>query len=83
MISNNHECNIPHTNDLLQGAQSHPCEVSSPSQMLSGEIPNFIKKKSKCHGNRKLQHFKRKYRARGLNKKQIPTLIHTKKKHSI
>jgi len=33
-------------------------------------------KKNKCHGNRKLQHFKRKCRARGLNEEEITTLIH-------
>jgi hypothetical protein len=52
--------------------------VLSPSQVLSGEVQNIVKKKSKCHGNRKLQHFKRKCRARGLNEEQITTLIHTR-----
>jgi hypothetical protein len=31
--------------------------------------------KKKCHGNRKLQHFKRKCRARGLTEEQITTRI--------
>ncbi len=33
-------------------------------------------KKKKCHGNRKLQHFKRKCRVRGLTEEQITTRIH-------
>jgi hypothetical protein len=33
--------------------------------------PPVNKKKKKCHGNRKLQYFKRKCRARGLNEEQI------------
>ena len=32
--------------------------------------------RKKCHGNRKLQHFKRKCRARGLSEEQITTVIH-------
>ncbi|UJR18760.1 hypothetical protein I4U23_005666 [Adineta vaga] len=32
----------------------------------------------RCHGNRKLQHFKRKCRTRGLTEEQIITLIQTK-----
>ena len=32
--------------------------------------------RKKCHGNRKLQHFKRKCRARGLNEEKIITIIH-------
>ncbi|CAF5128061.1 unnamed protein product, partial [Rotaria magnacalcarata] len=32
----------------------------------------------KCHGNKKLQRFKRKWRTRGLNEEEIVTLINTK-----
>jgi DNA-binding transcriptional regulator YhcF (GntR family) len=32
--------------------------------------------KRKCHGNQKVQHFKQKCRARGLNQEEIITLIH-------
>jgi len=41
------------------------------------EVQTIVKKKSKskCHGNRKLQHFKRKCRARGLNQEDINRLI--------
>jgi hypothetical protein len=35
----------------------------------------MTKRKKKCHGNRKLQHFKRKCRARGLTEEQIATRI--------
>jgi len=53
-------------------------------EVLTGEIQqnNAVKKKSKCHGNRKLQHFKRKCRARGLNEDEIEKLIHTKNQNS-
>ena len=44
-------------------------------QVLTREAPNIIKKKSKCHGNIKLQRFKRKWRSRGLNEEQINELI--------
>ena len=50
----------------------------SPTQILTGQPQNIVIKKSKCHGNRKLQHFKRKCRARGLNEEQIDILIQTR-----
>jgi hypothetical protein len=53
--------------------------VSPAVQVPTEEIQNTTKKQSKCHGNRKLQHFKRKCRARGLNEKEITTLISTAK----
>jgi hypothetical protein len=34
--------------------------------------------KKKCHGNRKLYHFKRKCRSRGMTEEQITTWIHTR-----
>ena len=49
-------------------------EQQSESQMA--------KRKSKCHGNRKLQHFKRKCRARGLSEEEITVLIH-QRNHTI
>ena len=36
------------------------------------------KTKKKCHGNRKLYHFKRKCRSRGMTEEQITTLINTR-----
>jgi hypothetical protein len=38
--------------------------------------------RKKCHGNQKLQHFKRKCRSRGLGREQITTLIN-KRDHTI
>ena len=40
--------------------------------------PETEKAKKKCHGNRKLYHFKRKCRSRGITEEQITTLIHTR-----
>jgi len=52
----------------------------SSIQVLKGEeLPQqqeTVKKKRICHENRKLQHFKRKCRAHGLNEEEITTLIH-------
>ncbi len=50
----------------------------SPTQVLTEEQQSesqITKRKKKCHGNRKLQHFKRKCRARGLTEEQITTRI--------
>jgi hypothetical protein len=54
----------------------------SPTQMLIKETQSIVKKKSKCHGNRQLQHFKRKCLARGFNEAEIATVIH-KRNHTI
>ncbi|CAF1525609.1 unnamed protein product [Adineta ricciae] len=45
---------------------------------ISEQLAEKKKKEKKCHGNRKLQHFKRKCRARGLTEEQIQGLIQTK-----
>ena len=45
---------------------------------ISEQLAEKKKKEKKCHGNRKLQHFKRKCRARGLTEEQIYGLIQTK-----
>ncbi len=54
----------------MQVAQDHWLEILSSAQMFrkeqQPEPPRMTKKKKKCHGNRKLPHFKRKCRARGL-----------------
>jgi hypothetical protein len=63
---------------LSQGTQGHWWEVLSPTQVLTGTQPQTVKKKRKCHGNQKLQHFKRKCRIRGLNEKAIIALIHAR-----
>ena len=55
-----------------------------PLRNIHDETTKFVyeqhcqKKKRKCHGNQKLQHFKRKCRARGLTAEQINTLIRTR-----
>ncbi len=57
----------------------------SPTKVLTKEQQSesqITKRKKKCHGNRKLQHFKRKCRARGLTEEQITTLIQNRK-HAI
>ena len=70
MAANNHH-------DSLQDAQGNWWEMLSSTQVLTGQAPNVNNKsmKSKCHGNRKLQRFKRKCRLRGLNEEQITVLI--------
>ena len=71
MSHNNH-------NGLSQDAQGRYWEMLSPTQVLTEQAQNNLKTKSKCHGNRKLQHFKRKCRARGLNQEKIAVLIQTR-----
>ena len=57
-------------------------ESLPPTQLPMEDGQHFIKNKSKCHGNRKLQHFKRKCRARGLSNEQIAILMH-QRNHTI
>ena len=78
MTQNNHNTNIVCDNDLSQDAQDHWWEILSPTEMRPGEGLQINKKKSKCHGNRKLQHFKRKCRARGMTTDAITDLINTR-----
>ena len=60
---------------LSQDAQGRWWEMLSPTQQLTGQTLNKAKKTSRCHGNIKLQRFKRKSRKRGLTKDQIDELI--------
>ncbi|CAF2054265.1 unnamed protein product [Rotaria magnacalcarata] len=60
---------------LLQETPTNEHGVLSPTQQLAGQSLNAAKKKSKCHGNIKLQRFKRKWRKRGLTEEQINELI--------
>ena len=78
MAQNNNNHNIRKSTGLSQDAQGRWWELLSPSQVLTEEEQRVLKKKRKCHGNRKLQHFKRKCRARGLNIEAITVLIHAK-----
>jgi hypothetical protein len=78
MVSNHHNHNQPQHNGVLYDAQDHSWEMVSSTQMLTEEEQSksrMTKLKKRCHGNRKLQHFKRKCRARGLTEEQITTRI--------
>ncbi|CAF4107574.1 unnamed protein product, partial [Adineta steineri] len=66
-------------NDLPQNELG---ESVSTIQLPMEDQQYFIKKKFKCHGNRKLHHFKRKCRSRGLSEEQIAILIH-QRNHTI
>ncbi|CAF5176976.1 unnamed protein product, partial [Rotaria magnacalcarata] len=50
-----------------------------PAQIHGEESTDIDNKKPKCHGNRKLQRFKRKWRTRGLNEEKIATLINIRR----
>jgi hypothetical protein len=57
-------------------------EYASPnsSEHLDVQQNEFLKnKKKKCRGNRKLQHFKRKCRAKGMDNQAIEMLMSIKK----
>ena len=79
MTQSNKKFNIVHEKDLLlHDDQNERVEVISPTQIRATESADTGNKKPKCHGNKKLQRFKRKWRARGLNEEEIMTLINTK-----
>jgi hypothetical protein len=66
--------------DQLADAQGSWLENLSPTQVFTGqERPQALSvennKRQKCHGNRKLQRFCRRCRARGLNEDDIAKLI--------
>jgi hypothetical protein len=81
MADNHNHHNQLHSNGgLPQDAQGRWWEMLSPTQVFTGEQQQqqqqqIIKIKKKCHGNRKLQHFKRKCRAHSLTEEEITTLI--------
>ncbi|CAF4841217.1 unnamed protein product [Rotaria magnacalcarata] len=62
----------------IQEGQHGTVEVVSPAQIHGEESTDIDNKKPKCHGNKKLQRFKRKWRTRGLNEEEIVTLINTR-----
>ena len=76
-MANNDYYQTLNNHGLSKDAQGRWWELLSPTQVLTGEALKMTKKRSKCHGNCKLQHFKRKCRARGLNEEQIAVLINT------
>jgi hypothetical protein len=45
---------------------------------IDQQRPEINISKKKCHGNRKLYHFKRKCRARGMTEEQITALINSR-----
>lgn len=75
MTQSNDNCNIIHGDDLLQDDQNDRVKMISSKEIHVVESADIGNKKSKCHGNKKLQRFKRKWRARGLNEEEIVTLI--------
>ncbi|CAF1339956.1 unnamed protein product, partial [Rotaria sordida] len=67
---------------LIPNGQRHPGQLPSNSQnqieRQQQHIPLGTKKnkrRKKCHGNRKLQRFKKKWRKRGLTEEEIQKLI--------
>ena len=71
-----------------QDAQGRWWEYPSPSQTHSGLTSlsqqtrkKKQKKKSKCHGDVKLHHFKRKWRAQGLSEETIQVFIQNRKQY--
>ncbi|CAF3661469.1 unnamed protein product, partial [Rotaria socialis] len=83
MNQSNDKCNIVHESDLLlQDGRNERVEVISPTEIRAAKLTDTGNKMPKCHGNKKLQHFKRKWRARGLNEEEIVTLIN-RKSHDI
>ena len=55
-----------------------PSEDPKPAVPETNLLVADEKKKKKCHGNRKLQRFKRKCRSRGMTDEQITELIQTR-----
>ncbi|CAF2105658.1 unnamed protein product [Rotaria magnacalcarata] len=79
MNQSNDRCNLFQESDLLlQESQHDTVEMISTAQIHGEESTGVDNKKPKCHGNKKLQRFKRKWRTRGLNEEEIVTLINTK-----
>lgn len=58
--------------------QSLICEMLSSVEQHNKDPMINPKRKSKCHGNRKLQHFKKKCREQGLTEEEITELIHSR-----
>ena len=84
-MSNNKSQNKPQSShSQSQNAQGPWWELLSPhtpgftrqeTQTKVTKKKTRKKKRSKCHGNKKLQHFKRKCRVRGLTNDQINALV--------
>lgn len=74
----NKSTHVREDHGLSQDAQGRWWELLSPTQVLTGEVPQIQPTVSKCRGNRKLQHFKRKCRGRGMNEGEIVNLTQTR-----
>ncbi|CAM4825035.1 unnamed protein product [Rotaria magnacalcarata] len=81
MTANNYHCKTLSNSGLVCDTQGCWYELLSPTQVLTENVQNLEnsikekKKKKKCKGNRKLQHFKRKCRSNGMNEELITKLI--------
>ncbi|CAF4750370.1 unnamed protein product [Rotaria socialis] len=81
MTANNYHCKTRSNSGLVCDTQGCSYELLSPTQVLTENVQNLEnsikekKKKKKCKGNRKLQHFKRKCRSNGMNEELITKLI--------
>ncbi|CAF4628258.1 unnamed protein product [Rotaria sp. Silwood2] len=71
-----HHYNMVHNNGLSQDAQGRWWEILSPTGVRTEQASQVLKKKSKCHGNQKLQHFKGECRVHGMTVDEIKELIH-------
>lgn len=69
---------MQHDHGLSQDAQGRWWEILSPTQVPPGDAPQVQATIAKCRGNRKLQHFKRKCRRRGMSEEEIMALIQTR-----
>lgn len=73
----------PSNQSVSDESQVHFNRNSKATHSLYHGTADLIKKQFKCHGNRKLQRFKRKCRRRGLNEEEIRRLICERKNHPI
>lgn len=70
--------NGPYDDDniLTKDIQGILCEMLLLVVRQNEDRKSISKKTSRCHGNRRLQHFKKKCRERGINEEDIMKLIH-------
>lgn len=66
MTHNTGNCIVTHRNRVSQDAQGRWRETVSPTEVPTGEASKIIQKKTRRHGNRKLQHSERKCRAHAM-----------------
>ena len=76
---------VEHRCDTSNKPSTHPLTEHEQEQQQPQQEQHEIRastSRKKCHGNQKLQHFKRKCRSRGFTQEQIATMI-DKKNHAI